>query len=98
MGRWSCDLTFWHGVCCAEEGEQGAGSPQQRPGKGVFTGGGGTEGVHLHGERRSSGTVNLVQRSSETNYDPGGQVMTAEGKNAFVEQICVKCLEEMESQ
>lgn len=48
----------------------------------------------MHGERR----VNLVQRSSETNYGLGGQVMTAEGKNAFVEQIRVKCLEEMESQ
>lgn len=98
LGQWSCDLRSWPDVCCAEEGEQGAGSPQQRPVKGVFTGGSETEGECLHGEQQSSATKNLVRRSSETNYDPGGRVMTAEGKNAFAEQIHVKCLEEMESQ
>lgn len=46
----------------------------------------------------SADKVNLVRRSSETNYGPGGQVMTAEGKNAFDEQMRVKSLEEMESQ
>lgn len=64
---------------------------------GVFHGGSETKVVCLHGKRQSSGTKSLARSSSETNYGPGDRVMTAGGRNAFVEQICAKWLEETES-
>lgn len=98
MGCWSRTLRSWHNVRCAQGEEQGAGTPQQRPTKGgVLHGGSEAKVVCLHGKRQSSGTKSLARRSSETNYGPGDRVMTAGGRNAFVEQICGKWLEETES-